>query len=129
MLLLILQVRLTADEWLQVRGPTAAAAYEDYRVCLAGAADWALIDVTLAQGGGPTGLQIIASKAESSLEGTTLGLQHIFDDVPFGQIVAVSLQVLEEPTAARQGAYPTRLRKCSICRYPDGLHADDCPRR
>ncbi len=127
MLLLILQVRLTEDEWVQVRGPAAAATYEGYRACLARGADWALHDVTLAQGHGPTGLQIIASKPESSLERVTLGLQRLFDEVPFGQIVAVSLQVLDEPPVERPGAYPTRIRKCSICRYPDGLHAVDCP--
>src|ERR1700742_1780216 len=99
MLLLILQIKLAEDELPKVSGPASAATYEDYRACLADAANWALHDVTLAQDQGPTGLQIIASKAESSLDGVTLGLQRVVDDIPHGQIVAVSLQVLSEQPA------------------------------
>ncbi len=129
MLLMILQVRLTEEELPRVHGPAAAATYEHYRAWLADAADWTLIDATRAQGHEPTGLQIIASTPGASLEGATLGLQSVFDAVPVGQVVAVSLQVLEQPTATRQGAFAIRAPKCSICRYPDGLHAADCPRR
>lgn len=129
MLLLIQQVRLTEDEQPRVRGEAAADTYEAYRAWLSGAGDWSLHDVTLAQGSGATDLQIMASKREPSLEGATLGLDRLFDGVPVGQVVAVSLQVLDEPPAADQRAYPTPVRKCSICRYPDGLHAADCPRR
>lgn len=128
-LLLILQVRLTEDELPQVRGRAGVATYEAYRAWLAEAAEWDLIDATLAEDLGPSGLQIIASMRGASLEGTTLGLQQLFDDVPLGEIVTVSLQVLEEPPAMRQGALLIRAPKCSMCRYPDGLHAADCPRR
>lgn len=127
MLLLILQVTLTADEWPQVSGTAAAGTYEDYRGWLAGAANWGLHDATYAQDLGPTSLQIIASKPGESLEGATLELQRLFDEVPLGQVVAVSLQAHEEPPE-REWTYPTPARKCSICRYPDGLHAVDCPR-
>lgn len=129
MLLLIQQIRLTEDERQKARGEAAAATYEDYRAWLSSAGDWSLHDVTLAQGNGAADLQVMASKRESSLEGATLGLQRLFDAVPVGQVVAVSLQVLDAPPAADHRAYPTPVRKCSICRYPDGLHAADCPRR
>lgn len=129
MLLLILQVRLAEDELPQVRGRAGAATYDAYKAWLAAAADWDLIDATLAEDLGPSGLQIIASMRGASIEGTTLGLEHLFDDVPIGEVVAVSLQVLEEPPAMRQGALLIRAPKCSMCRYPDGLHAADCPRR
>ncbi len=128
MLLLIMQVRLTEDEWPQVRGPAAVATYEDYRAWLAGSGAWGLIDATVAQDLGPTGLQIIASMPGPSLGGASLGLERLFDDVPVGEVVAVSLQVLHEPAPVRQGAFAIRAPKCSLCRYPDGLHAADCPR-
>lgn len=127
MLLLILQVRLTEDELSLVRGSAGAATYERYRVWLAEAADWSLIDATL--GEDRSGLQIIASMPGTCLDGATLGLQRLFDEVPVGDVVTVSLQVLEQPPATRQGALLIRAPKCSMCRYPDGLHAADCPRR
>lgn len=127
-LLLILQVGLAEDESARMRGSAGALAYEEYRGWLAGAADWSLIDATMSQELGASGLQIIASMPGASLQGVTLGLERLFDRVPVGEIVAVSLQVLEEPAAVRQGALLIRAPKCSICRYPDGLHAADCPR-
>jgi len=127
-LLLILQVRLSQDELPLVHGSAGGATYEKYRAWLADAADWSLIDATLAEDLGPSGLQIIASMSGAGLDGATLGLQRLFDEVPVGEIVAVSLQVLEEPHVVRQGALLIRAPKCSMCRYPDGLHAADCPR-
>ena len=128
MLLLILQVRLGEDELSRVHGPAGAATYEQYRAWLARAANWDLIDATLADDLGPSGLQIIASMPGPTLERSTLGLEPLFADVPMGEIVAVSLQVLEEPAPMQQGAFLIRGPKCSMCRYPDGLHAADCPR-
>ena len=128
MLLLILQVRLDEDELPLVRGTAGASAYEKYRAWLAAPADWDLIDATQSDDLGSCGLQIIASKRGSTLDGAALGLEPLFGCVPLGEIVAVSLQVLQEPEPVRQGAFSIRASKCSICRYPDGLHAADCPR-
>jgi hypothetical protein len=128
MLLLILQVRLGEDELPLVRGAAGAATYELYGAWLAHAADWDLIDATQSDELGTSGLQIIASMPGPTLDGANLGLQRLFGDVPVGEIVAVSLQVLKEPEPVRQGAFVIRAPKCSMCRYPDGLHAADCPR-
>lgn len=128
MLLLILQVRLSEDELPLVHGPAGASTYERYRGWLADAADWSLIDATQSDDLGTSGLQIIASMSGPTLEGAPLGFERLFNDVPIGEIVAVSLQVLEEPEPVRQGAFLIRAPKCSMCRYPDGLHAADCPR-
>lgn len=111
-----------------VRGSAGAATYEKYRRWLADAADWSLTDATLAEDIAPSGLQVIASMPGAGLDGTRLGLQCIFDEVPVGTVAAVSLQVLEDPPPMRQGALLIRAPKCSMCRYPDGLHAADCPR-
>ena len=128
MLLLILQAQLGTDELPLVRGAAGATTYEKYRGWLAAAAEWDLIDATQSDDLGSSGLQIIASKQGSTLERATLGLERLFGEVPTGQIVAVSLQVLQEPEPVRQGAFLIRAPKCSMCRYPDGLHAADCPR-
>ena len=128
MLLLILQVRLGDDEIPLVHGPAGAATYEQYRTWLAGVGDWGLIDATQSDETGTSGLQIIASMPGSTVEGANLGLERLFARVPVGEIVAVSLQVLKEPEPVRQGAFVIRAPKCSMCRYPDGLHAADCPR-
>lgn len=128
MLLLILQVRLSDDDLPLVRGPAGSAAYERYRAWLADAADWGLIDATQSDELETSGLQIIASMPGSTLDGANLGLERLFGHLPIGEIVAVSLQVLEEPEPVRQGAFVIRAPKCSLCRYPDGLHAADCPR-
>lgn len=128
MLLLILQVRLNEDELSLVHGQAGAATYEQYRAWLAGAAGWGLIDATQSDELGTAGLQIIASMPGSTVGGAALGLDRLLDAVPVGAIVAVSLQVLQEPEPVRQGAFMIRAPKCSMCRYPDGLHAADCPR-
>ncbi len=128
MLLLIFQVRLGEDELPLVRGAAGAATYEKYRGWLAAAAEWDLIDATQSDDLGPSGLQIIATKRAATLDGAALGLERLFGGPPVGEIVAVSLQVLQEPEPVRQGAFVIRAPKCSMCRYPDGLHAADCPR-
>jgi hypothetical protein len=127
-LLLILQVRLGKDELPLVRGAAGATTYENYRKSLMAAADWQLIDATHSDDLGSSGLQIIASKRGPTLDGVSLGLERLFGEVPVGEIVAVSLQVLHEPEPVHQGAFLIGAAKCSMCRYPDGLHAADCPR-
>ena len=126
--MLILQVRLSDDELPLVRGAAGAVTYEQYRAWLAGAGAWGLIDATQSDETGTSGLQIIASMPGATVAGAGLGLERLFGEVPVGEIVTVSLQVLAEPEPVRQGAFEIRAPKCSMCRYPDGLHAADCPR-